>query len=107
MGTEPCHLSGLQTLPGKESDRLKKINELVLWLGGRTEIRYNSKIIIYPRAQASKPIAPFDPSGDHRMAFAFALGALDTGGRILDPLCVNKTFPNFWMEWSKMSKQGR
>jgi len=53
-----------------------------------------------------KPIVPFDPSGDHRMAFAFALGALDTGGTILDPLCVNKTFPNFWMEWSKMSKQG-
>jgi 3-phosphoshikimate 1-carboxyvinyltransferase len=106
IGTEPCRLSGLQTLPGKESDRLKKIKELVLWLGGRTEIRYNSEIIIYPRAQPSKPIVPFDPSGDHRMAFAFALGALDTGGTILDPLCVNKTFPNFWMEWSKMSKQG-
>ena len=107
IGTEPCRLSGLQTLPGKESDRLKKIKELVLWLGGRTEIRYNSEIIIYPRAQSSKPIMPFDPSGDHRMAFAFALGALDTGGTILDPLCVNKTFPNFWMEWSKMSKQGK
>jgi len=106
LGTEPCRLSGLQTLPGKESDRLKKIKELVLWLGGRIEIRYNSEIILYPRPQASKPIAAFDPSGDHRMAFAFALGALDTGGRILDPFCVNKTFPNFWMEWSKMSKQG-
>ena len=107
MGTEPCRLSGLQTLSGKESDRLKKINELILWLGGRTEMHYNSEIIIYPRAQPSKPIVPFHPSGDHRIAFAFALGALDTGGTILDPLCVNKTFPNFWMEWSKMSKQGK
>jgi len=37
------------------------------------------------------------------MAFAAALGALETGGTILDPNCVNKTFPDFWKEWTKMT----
>ena len=102
LGTEPSHLKGLHTLKEKESDRFQKIQDLIHWLGGTYEIKSHSEIIIHPRISEKKPLTAFDPSGDHRIAFAAALGALKTGGPILNPTCVNKTFPNFWVEWSKM-----
>lgn len=102
LGTEKSHLKGLQTLKEKESDRFQKIKDLIHWLGGTCEIKSHSEIIIHPRISEKKPLTAFDPSGDHRMAFAAALGALKTGGPILNATCVNKTFPNFWVEWSKM-----
>jgi 3-phosphoshikimate 1-carboxyvinyltransferase len=105
LGPEPSHLKGLQTLKEKESDRFQKIQDLIHWLGGTYEIKYLSEIIIHPRISEKKPLVTFDPSGDHRIAFAAALGALKTGGPILNPTCVNKTFPDFWVEWSKMLGQ--
>ena len=102
LGTEPSHLKGLQTLPDKESDRLQKIQELIHWLGGTCEIKHRSEMTIYPRTSIKRPSGAFDPDHDHRMAFAAALGALETGGTILDPTCVDKTFPDFWKEWTKM-----
>lgn len=102
IGPESSHLRGLQTLKYKESDRFQKIQELIHWLGGTCEINTHSDIIIHPRSSDKKPLVAFDPSGDHRMAFAAALGALKTGGAILNPSCVNKTFPDFWIEWRKM-----
>ena len=105
LGTVPSHLKGLQTLPGKESDRLQKIQELICWLGSTCEIINSSEIIIYPRASIKRPTGGFDPSRDHRMAFAAALGLLPTGGVIINPTCVNKTFPDFWLEWSKILLQ--
>ena len=102
LGTEPSHLKGLQTLPDKESDRLQKIQELIYWLGGTCEIKHRSEMTIYPRTSIKRPSGVFNPDHDHRMAFAATLGALETGGTILDPTCVNKTFPDFWKEWTKM-----
>jgi len=102
LGTEPSHLKGLQTLPDKESDRLQKIQELIQWLGGTCEIKHRSEMTIYPRTSIKRPSGAFNPDHDHRMAFAATLGALETGGTILDPTCVNKTFPDFWKEWTKM-----
>ncbi len=104
-GPEPSHLKGLQTLREKESDRFQKIQDLIHWLGGRCVIKTSSEIVIYPRTSYRKPLAAFDPGQDHRLAFATALGALLTGGTIMDPNCVNKTFPGFWVEWSKMLGQ--
>ena len=103
IGSGPSHLKGLQTLPNKESNRLQKIKELIHWLGGTYETNIYSEIIIHPRIYVKKPIGAFDPDRDHRMAFAAALGCLPTGGAILNPSCVNKTFPNFWSEWSKLT----
>jgi 3-phosphoshikimate 1-carboxyvinyltransferase len=105
LGPQSSHLKGLQTLKDKESDRFQKIQDLIHWLGGTYETKYDSEIIIHPRISEKKPLVAFDPSGDHRIAFAAALGALKTGGPILNPTCVNKTFPDFWVEWSKMLGQ--
>ena len=40
---------------------------------------------------------------DHRIAMSFAMAGLVTPGvRILDPNCVEKSFPNFWRVWETL-----
>jgi len=94
-------LTGLGTLPFKECDRLEASAELVGWLGGRAQILEGPALRIRPGpTPRSRP--PFDPRGDHRMAFAAAVGGLLRGGALRDPDCVAKTFPTFWEAWNTM-----
>lgn len=97
----PSVLTGLQTLPLKECDRLEASADLVRWLGGRAETTGDHTLRIHPGTGAF-PATPFDPRNDHRMAFAAAVGALRQGGELLDPDCVRKTFPAFWETWARM-----
>jgi len=49
---------------------------------------------------AGAEIATYD---DHRIAMSFAMAGLVTPGvRILDPHCVEKSFPNFWRVWESL-----
>lgn len=98
----PSELTGLQTLPLKECDRLEASADLVGWLGGRAEVIGNHTLRIEPGPAPAVDRPPFDPRRDHRMAFAAAVGALRCGGRLLDPGCVAKTFPTFWTEWANL-----
>jgi len=97
----PSHLTGLGTLPLKECDRLEASAELVKWLGGHAEILGMEAMRIHP-GPTPGPRPPFDPRGDHRMAFAAAVGALRCGGELSTPECVAKTFPSFWDAWKSM-----
>ncbi|MBI4911745.1 MAG: hypothetical protein HY823_03320 [Acidobacteria bacterium] len=101
LAPEPSVLTGLQTLPHKECDRLEASADLVAWLGGRAQVVGGHTL----RVQPGKPPperAPYDPRHDHRMAFAAAVGGLRHGGELLDPHCVGKTLPNFWELWAGM-----
>jgi 3-phosphoshikimate 1-carboxyvinyltransferase len=41
--------------------------------------------------------ADIDTFADHRIAMSFALAGLKIDGvTILDPLCVGKTYPDYW-----------
>ena len=107
LAPEPSTLTGLQTLPHKECDRLEASAELVRWLGGEADIIGDHTLEIRP-ATASRmkgPRAPFDPRNDHRMAFAAAVGALRCGGELKDHDCVAKTFPAFWDLWEEMLRE--
>lgn len=97
----PSVLTGLQTLPLKECDRLDASAELVRWLGGRAEVEGDHTLRIWPGPDPG-PRAPFNPRNDHRMAFAAAVGGLRRGGEVLDPHCVAKTFPDFWQAWDRL-----
>lgn len=101
----PSVLSGLQTLPLKECDRLDASAELVRWLGGTAQVLGDHTLKIWPGKPAVDR-APFDPRNDHRMAFAVALGALRWGGELLNPGCVTKTLPTFWEDWNAMLGKG-
>ncbi len=97
----PSRLSGLQTLPLKECDRLEASAELVRWLGGQADIIGDHTLCIIPGTPEGKR-PPFNPRNDHRMAFAAALGGLRWRGDLQDPHCVAKTFPAFWDVWRRM-----
>jgi len=77
----------------KESDRLSAVaNELT-----RTGIKVVEKedgLVIH----GGKPKgARIDTYNDHRIAMSFAIMGLKVGGmKISNPLCVNKSFPDFW-----------
>ena len=97
----PSELRGLHTLPLKECDRLEASAELVRWLGGTAEVVGDHTLRVIP-GPPREGRAPFDPRNDHRMAFAAAVGGLRRGGRLADPGCVAKTFPEFWEVWRGM-----
>jgi len=79
----------------KESDRLNSVAEGLKALGVEAE-ELPDGLIVHGGApvRASRPIRAFD---DHRIAMAFALAGLRTGGVIIEGAeSVNKSFPQFW-----------
>jgi 3-phosphoshikimate 1-carboxyvinyltransferase len=95
-GAAPSELTGLETLPGKESSRIDVLAEGLRSCGW--SVRAGSDRLRVD-APAPCPGGPhrLDPRGDHRMAFAFALlGLLRPGVRVARPGCVAKSWPRFW-----------
>ena len=88
-------LTGLETLPGKESSRIEVLAGGLRELGLRVEDTDHS-LRILPGHPTSGPIT-LDPHGDHRMAFCFALlGLVRDGLDVTDPTVVGKSWPGFW-----------
>ena len=89
------HITGLSTLKDKETDRLEALTSQLKKIGveafcGRDFITINGN----RKKMKAEEIETFD---DHRMAMCFALVASAVKDVvILDPDCVNKTFPQFW-----------
>lgn len=95
---DPIEITGLATLRLKECDRIScPAHEL-----SRSGIRVNEGadyLKIWPGEP--KPTT-FDTYDDHRMAMSFAvLASKSKGCRINDPLCVNKTYTDFWRDMSR------
>lgn len=95
-----CEVSGLETLPGKESDRLRGL-EVALRAAGFGAGVEGGTLVVLPAGTSAAPVREgewLDPRGDHRMAYAHVLfGLLGTG--VLgtrDPHVVRKTWPGFW-----------
>ncbi len=88
-------LTGLGTLPGKESSRIDVLAEGLRAVGLAAEASADA-LAIGPGSRRA-PAGPLDPRGDHRMAFAFALLGLSCDGVLVhDPQCVAKSWPGFW-----------
>lgn len=91
-----CHLSGLHTLPIKETDRLAALKTEFEKLGAKAEIDAESLTL-----QASEQIisgVSIDTYNDHRMAMAFAPLGLKTKLIINDAGVVSKSYPDFWKD---------
>ncbi len=94
-------LTGLDTLPGKESSRIEVLAD-GLTRAGLAARAGSNRLTIAPSGRA-RPDLLLDPRGDHRMAFAFALLALLIPGiRVRNPICVAKSWPNFWRELERL-----
>ena len=91
------HITGLQTLRIKETDRIEALRSQLRKLGYVIEalpdcsLRWDGERCPMP---AEPHIATFD---DHRMAMAFAPAAVRFPGIVIDDVeVVSKSYPDFW-----------
>lgn len=87
------HITGLEHLKGKESDRIEAPKEELTKMGVIVTSTGNSLTI-----EGTTPTgATIETHHDHRIAMAFAVaGARIPGVTINNPEVVNKSFPEFW-----------
>ncbi len=93
---QTCYLSGLQTLPYKETNRLMAICNELTRIGCQCSILDKHVLAITPtnNLQAPDYIRTY---GDHRMAMSFSvLARLFDTIYIEDPGVVAKSWPDFW-----------
>lgn len=89
-----CHLTGLQTLKIKETDRLVALQVELTKLGAKITVS-NDSLTLEP-TQAINSNIKIATYNDHRMAMAFAPLALKVPIIIADANVVSKSYPDFW-----------
>lgn len=90
----PTHITGIAHNRVKETDRIGNLAIELRKLGAEVD-EQDDGLVIHPPA-GIKP-ATIETYHDHRMAMSFALAGLKQQGiRILDPSCVDKTFPDYF-----------
>jgi 3-phosphoshikimate 1-carboxyvinyltransferase len=98
-------LTGLDTLPGKESSRIAVLGEGLQAIGLEVDVT-DRALAIAPGARSAadeQGAIVLDPRGDHRMAFAFALlGLVRPGVFVSDAQCVAKSWPRFWRDLEQL-----
>lgn len=93
-------LRGVKSLRLKETERVKAVENELAKMGIKSSSTTDLLTIYggYPQA------ATIDTYGDHRIAMSFAVAATKLKDlKILKPEVVNKTFPGFWDELSKIA----
>jgi 3-phosphoshikimate 1-carboxyvinyltransferase len=91
-----AHLTGLQTLKIKETDRISAIKTELEKLGAVVEVTNNS-LKIEPPKVFSSPNSYVSTYNDHRMAMSFSPLAIKFPGlKIENPNVVDKSYPAFW-----------
>lgn len=97
-------LYGLQTLPGKESNRILALYNELSKINVKAESDFKSSLHIKQSSiHSSVPVSTYH---DHRMAMAFAPLALCTGKiSIENPQVVSKSYPGFWNDLSSAGFQ--
>jgi len=86
-------ITGLSTLRGKETNRLSALQTELAKMGIKSEVGDDYIIV-----KGGNPTgALIETHKDHRMAMAFAIAGVKIPSiEILDPMVVNKSFPDFW-----------
>lgn len=95
-----CHLTGLHTLPIKETDRLAAMQTELSKFGAKVEIDAES-LTLQPTSSLKSGVA-VDTYNDHRMAMAFGPLAVKTTFKVNDAEVVSKSYPDFWNDLSTL-----
>jgi len=99
VASTPTTITGIGHLKFKESDRISSTAERLRLLGGDVQVSDDS-ITIRPAPLHGGSI---DPANDHRTAMSFAILGYGIGGiTIQNAECVNKSFPGFWEQLSRV-----
>lgn len=95
-----CHLTGLETLKIKETDRLQALqNELS---------KFGAIVVISDESLTIKGYNIFEETpllttyNDHRMAMCMAPLAVKFSIKIENEMVVEKSYPTFWEDWSTL-----
>jgi len=99
-----CFLTGLHTLSIKETNRLEAMKNELQKFHAHVEITKNTLELKPPAKLPSQAIsiATYD---DHRMAMAFAPLAQKMNLIIENPQVVEKSYPDFWQDFSQLGVQ--
>lgn len=84
----------------KESDRGMAMKEELKKCGIDIEVHNND--IIVNKSDIKTPIENIDSHNDHRIAMAMSVLLSRAGGKILNASSVNKSYPNFFNDISKL-----
>lgn len=102
----PTRIRNVAHIRHKETDRIAAVANELRKLGADVVEHYDGLTII-PPANANFRPAEIHTYDDHRMAMSFALAGLKISGvEILDPKCVNKTYPRYWDDLNQALNRG-
>ena len=98
-----CDLTGLHTLPIKETDRLAAMKTELEKFGAEVNITDESLHLQTFQGEWNHdhPVS-IETYHDHRMAMAFAPLGVCCPLRILDADVVSKSYPDFWKDWKSL-----
>lgn len=100
FATTPTTVKNVANMRIKETDRISALKNEILKLNGNF-IEFEDGFKIIPKNEYTG--ATLETYDDHRMAMALSLIGLKVFGiKILNPDCVSKTFPNYFIEFSKI-----
>ncbi len=95
-------LRNVSRLKYKESDRISAIIENIILLGGKAEYLDENLIIFPQKNYFGNKIKTFK---DHRIAMAFAIAGTKIPNVVIEnPEVVEKSYPNFWLDFSNWEK---
>jgi len=98
----PTTIRNVAHIRHKETDRIAAVATELRKLGANVTERENGLTIEPSQLRG----ATIDTYNDHRMAMSFALAGLRIPGvRINNPKCVEKTYPEFFSDFSALVKQ--
>ncbi len=101
----PAHLTGLQTLKIKETDRIEALKTELTKLGADVSTTENS-LTIHKGIDTDTSDVLISTYEDHRMAMAFAPLVLKLPNLYLeDKNVVKKSYPNFWNDLQTLGFQ--
>lgn len=99
-----AHLTGLENLILKESDRMTSVVSQLKMIGANIEVG-KSEVTIRPSILAIPEGAKFKSFNDHRIAMAFApLTLLSKDTKIEGKESVGKSYPDFWRDFEAFAK---
>lgn len=96
----PTHIRNIANLRVKESERIRGLAAELRKLGAEVQEAEDSLRVLPPPELRPAVIETYR---DHRMAMAFSLASFGTELTILDPACVNKTYPGFFRDFASVS----
>lgn len=98
----PCTLRNIASWRVKETDRIDAMHAELEKLGAIVESGHDYLKVTPPVQWKGASIETYD---DHRMAMCFSLAVFaGVPVRIMDPACVNKTFPTYFDEYKQLLK---